>query len=350
MAEKLPKYKKLFTMVFACIFIIQVFLISGINILKYKLENIKPSADAYKVELQTTFIKNTVRGQMRRQLDAIRQSWVLYIQKHPEEQPLLRDSNGFLIYSNSKGDTISYNPATMDRVKITGYAYNIKDKNGNILAQNVRPQWNIEVVKNIINIIASPVKAFGTTGDIIVFDSYTGEMLLDNSEDCKDSPEVLGQDGKRYITLDYKHKNNKNPEATKRVVEQELMWRKDTDENTGIVYYFNEPTDMGTDANNFQKYPLGQYNREFQEKIILPYESVGVDGENAQITVVLGAQESEIYNVYKNIENNYEYQVNSIQTQTELLIIYPIISIILSIIVTILAIFTLLVFKSLKNL
>ena len=62
---------------------------------------------------------------------------------------------------------------------------------------------------------------------------------------------------------------------------------------------FNEETNMNGEADNFSKYPLGNYNRLFIEKMILPYESFGFDGQPMQLTVLLIADEYDIYSAYK---------------------------------------------------
>jgi hypothetical protein len=117
------------------------------------------------------------------------------------------------------------------------------------------------------------------------------------------------------------------------------MWRSDSNPTTGMVYYFNEPIDMGTDANNFTKYPLGNYNREFQEKIILPYESVGIDGQPMQITIVLGAQEQEIITAFKATMKSFESVQKSLNKNIQEGVMFPLISIGVSLLVIFLAMF-----------
>jgi hypothetical protein len=267
--DKLHKYRSLTSKIFAVSAILLLVLLSVSSTFKMLIEQNINNLKKTKTELSETFMENTIREQMRRQLYAMRQGWVAYAESHPQERLIKRDNEGLLIYKNIRGQSISFNPRTMYKVEQSDNDYGIFQKNTNkLLITDARPQWDTEAVKTRLGIIAEPIKAFGKTGDVIVFDSFTGEMILDNSEDCKDTPQVLGKDGHRYITLDYRHPNNVNPTACKRIVEKEMMWRHDSEEGTNEVYFFSEPTDMGNSANDFSKYPLGQYKREFQEKII----------------------------------------------------------------------------------
>lgn len=339
--EKLEKQKRAISMVFIFLLSTQLFLFYGISGMSKDFEGVSKEYSELYVDTEQAFIDDVVRPQIRLELYAIRQAWVQYLVTHKDTELMLKDYAGRYIYADTNGNTLSYNEKTMILEKSLNY-FNIRDKKtGEFLLKNCRQQWNREQVKAILDIIATPVKAFGSTGDVIIFDSFTGEMIIDNSEDCKDTPEVLGSDGKRYITLDYRHPANKNPEACKRVVENEMIWRKDTDHNSKMVYYFSEPIDMGKDANNFVKYPLGEYNREFQEKIILPYESVGVEGQPMQITVVLGAQEAEVSAAFEKIKDDFFEAQNDFSNFVSDSILFPFASVIMSLVVILLAMFVL---------
>jgi hypothetical protein len=332
--ETMEKQKKVISWIFIVLLVVQVLLFDNVTNLGREFNNTTGLITSTNTALAQDFVANSVRGQERIQLNAIRQGWVQYLVAHQGIELLLKDKAGLYIFADKTGKTVSYNPETMYKDKTLDNYFILKDKlTGTVLLNNCRQQWNKDEVKKILDIVATPVKAFGTTGDVIIFDSFTGEMIIDNSENCKDTPEVLGEDGKRYITLDYIHPNNKNPDATKRVVANELMWRSDSNPTTGMVYYFNEPIDMGTDANNFTKYPLGNYNREFQEKIILPYESVGIDGQPMQITIVLGAQEQEIITAFKATMKSFESVQKSLNKNIQEGVMFPLISIGVSLLV-----------------
>jgi hypothetical protein len=339
--KKIELQKKTISILFIILLLIQIFVFYGVSYLEQDFNSIDIEYSEFHATTQQNFVDDVIRPQQRLMLSAIRQSWVQYLIAHKDVELLLKDSNGKYIYANPQGKTISYDEKTMTVQKNLD-SFNIKDRStGKVLLRNCRQQWNREQVKVILDIIATPVKAFGSAGDVIIFDSFTGEMMVDNSENCKDTPEVLGKDGRRYITLDYKHPSNQNPDACRRIIENEMMWRKDSDQNSKMVYYFSEPTDMGEDAEDFTKYPLGKYNREFQEKIILPYESVGVDGQPMQITVVLGTQESEVSAAFKVTEKNYNKVHRIFADTTAKGVLYPLISVSISLVVILLAMFIL---------
>lgn len=341
MLERMEKQKRVMSILFIVLLLIQLFVFYEVSYLEEDFNVINNTYSELHSSTEQNFIEDVVRPQQRLMLSTIRQSWVQYLITHKEVELLLKDNKGKYIYANAKGKTIAYDEKTMIVQKDLSY-FDIKDKKtGKILLSNCRQQWNKDQVKTILDIIATPVKSFGSTGDIIIFDSFTGEMIIDNSEDCKDTPEVLGADGKRYITLDYKHPANKNPEACKRVVEEEMMWKRDTDQNSKMIYYFSEAIDMGKDAEDFTKYPLGEYNREFQEKIILPYESVGVEGQPMQITIVLGAQEKEVSAAFKKTDKRFDDIQKTFSDTTAKGVIFPLISITISLVVILLAMFML---------
>ena len=69
---------------------------------------------------------------------------------------------------------------------------------------------------------------------------------------------------------------------------------------------FNEETKMGTCASNFAKYPLGDYNRQFVEMSIIPYETIGFDGQPMQLTVLSVVDEQDVFYAYKEISLKYK--------------------------------------------
>ena len=299
------------------------------NNMKYIIEKLENN-------VQEVFINKTIRGQQRKMLQGMRQSFINLTNEYNIEL-MEKNSQGYVHYGNIKGESVYFNPSTMYIRNDWGKFYNIHDKNTHeLLAGHVRPYFNKKNVKFILSVVASPYKSFGNTGDVIIFDSYTGQMLMDNSEDCKDTPEVLGKDKNRYITLDYKHRNNKNPNACLKTIEKQMMWRADSTESDKMIYFFNEPKLNTLTANDFSIFPLGEYNREFQEKVILPFETVDIGNTEMQITVILGSQEKEIVENYKEIFSDYQVlkkmQNNIIQKST----LYPNVSVIISLICVIL--------------
>ena len=288
-----------------------------------------------------SFLQNIVRPQMRRTLEGIREGWISYISSHQKTELLLKD-NGNYIYGNKKGEKVVFDERNMTKKKNSNNEYDIYKKDGTLLISKARPQWNKKEIVNILNIIAAPVRCFGETGDCIVFDSYTGEVLLDNSEN-----KTINQNGEKFIQFQTSHPSNKNKKACSETMKK-YMLRNDSDTNSNMIYYFNEPEYMGNDGNNFTKYPLGQYNRDFQEKIILPYKTIGVEGQEMQLTIVLGANEQELYSGVKKQKRDFDIVKANIKTITHKEVLFPIISIAISLFVTIVAIFSirLLIYKN----
>lgn len=271
------------------------------------------------VKIQEAKIEE-IRQQERLTLNGMRQAFINYMNKYNVDL-FERDKNGFIHYGNIKGDSIFFNPKTMYIRNDCGFFYNIHEKkNGNMLACHVRPYWNKSNIEFLLSIVSEPYKQSGSTGDVIIFDSYTGEMIVDNSKDCQATQETMGKDGRSYITLNYKHPGNKNPNACLSTVNDKFMWRKDSTPADKMVFFFNE-TDLNyINASDFKNYPLGKYNREFQEKIILPFETAGIGNTDMQITIVLGAQEQEIVSIYRPIMIEYEALVKNMNLDAEKLL------------------------------
>ena len=156
-------------------------------------------------------------------------------------------------------------------------------------------------------------------------------MIIDNSEDCKPVPNVLGKDNRPYIQLYYKHPANKNMDAFLQTVNNNFMWRRDSTNTDNMILFFSEPKLTYENASNFQDFTLGKYNREFDEKIILPFETLGIGNTDMQITIVLGAQEQEIVYPYKDFIKQYEITSNSINYDAESFIWLTMLSVMLCI-------------------
>lgn len=283
--------------VFFVLLIIQIILFNFIGyIYKDSISNNEALATT-KTLHDTVLISDTIRSQQRNTLQGIRQSWVQYLQTHPST--LVIKNGEKVVYFNNE-TTIYYNEKTMYRKQNSNKLFDIYLKEGDKqIAADTRPQWNDEEVAKILNIIAAPVKSFGNNSSILIFDSYTGKVIMDTS--FVNRTAIPGYS----IFTDYKNPNNKNPEETKIVTDQDLRMRKDTDRFSSIVYMFNESTRMGNNANNFEKYPLGEYNRLFVEKIILPYETIGVDGQPMQLTMSILTDEKDVISPYEKVSKDY---------------------------------------------
>ena len=274
-----------------------------------------------KMQLQIQEAKiQEVREQERRTLQGIRQAFINFTNKYPLDL-FERDRYGNIHYGNIKGDSVFYDPKTMFIRSDTEWFYNIHDKKtNNLIAGHVRPYWNMENIKYVLSVVATPFKQSGNTGDVFAFDSYTGEMLIDNSEDCAPNTLTIGKDKRPYILLNYKHPNNKNPNSCLWTINNKYLWRKDSSPEDKIIFYFNEPILTNENSNNFKDFGLGNYNREFQEKIILPFETSGIGNTDMQITVILGAQEHEIMYLYNPIVTDYKKMIKNIDFDIEKLL------------------------------
>lgn len=340
--QKLKFFKQNITIICIIVLAIQVILFTKVQDVGREMQKNEETLMELRLKSDEALIDKTVRPQQRRILDAIRQSWIQYFNVNPDVELLIKNNEGHLIYASPSGETIDFDSSLMRRVKRPDNYYDIFDKiSGELLAKQVRPQWDSLEIKKVIDIIAAPHKAFGSTGDVIIFDSYTGDMIVDNSEDCKDTPEVIGENGLRNIQLDHLHPNGANPKMMNKVIQEEMMWRHDTEYGDGMVYYFSEEEDFdnGTNANNFALYPFGLYEREFQEKVILPYETVGVEGEKMQITVIIGAQEQEIANGFKEVNEIAMKYSKSLHDQKYSFVLIPIISMSLCLILIVIIMF-----------
>lgn len=142
---------------------------------------------------------------------------------------------------------------------------------------NKDKEWNKEELEEVLNVIVEPIKVFGNKGGITVFDSITGDVFLDTSPHNR------------------KGKNIKD--ATTNAAEiKKLMEKRDTISEEGIVYTLDKGM---TNPKDFAKFPLGKYNREFIEKIILPFESFGFT-KGKQLTILISANEEDIFKKYVN--------------------------------------------------
>lgn len=329
--RKLKRQNTIVVKAFIVLLMVQIVLLSYMQGLAKEADSASAKFTSYKTAAQTAFIDNTIRAQERKMLSAMRESWISYLELNPETQLLQKDENGFYIYENSDKQTLCLNPATMYAEKQVNKRYNVyAKKGGELLLENATLQWNDEEIKDILNIVAAPSKAFGQSGNVVVFDSSTGEIILD-TQSGKAVLGFVGSDGKRYITLDDQLSKN----AT---LIQQYMQKADSDVNTRMVSTLNETTIMD-DPSNFGTYPLGQYSREFQEKVILPYQTVGVDGQDMQLTIVLGAQEQEIMSEYKDVLAQYDSMTSEASTTYQKIIVIPMISMTMCLLIILFAIF-----------
>lgn len=339
--QRLGRLKTVVSTVFIALLIVQIFLFSGVATMGVKFSNDLKSIHDIRSDYAQAFVTDTIRNQLRITLNGARQSWIQYLNTHPNEEVILK-VDGKYVYTNPKGDRIVFDSATMDKRRSEGAFYDIIEKaTGNVLMAHVRATWNTEVVDRILSIIGSPLKGFGPKGYPVIMDAYTGEIIMDVTLPAKPIPDVLQEDGKQNITLWYKSPENQNPAAYQEYV-TELMKRRDTDKTSNLVNLFNEshiPT--MADASDLKAYPLGDYNRKFVEKIILPYETMGIEGQEMQIAIMLSASEGDVFESYKGLKaelSDIESSMNNVLGSN---LLFPLISVLISLVTILLAIFSL---------
>ena len=278
---------------FFLLLIIQIYLINAIVYVCKEYDINSNTLNKSIVKSQEILISDTIRVQQRYMLSAIKQTWMKHLEDY-EDNLLAKDDNGHPIYSNNESN-IGFDIDTMYKVQKESNSFDIyKRSDGTKLIADAKPQWNSEEVDKILSLLVAPIKIFGNNSGAIVFDSYSGEVFLDTTK--------VQRQGS--IFEDSKNKLNKNPEETSITIRDYMMIKKDSDKSSEFIYMFNEETLMGNNSNDFEMYPLGQYNRQFVEQLILPYETFGFDGQPMQLTIMLIADEQDIYKAYVNNTNN----------------------------------------------
>lgn len=246
------------------LFIILVLQISAINFtasIYTEFCNNQERLSIIQTKEYETLINEIVRGQQKHMLSSLKQSWTKYIENN--------NNNNELVFTDEK------------------------------------PQWNSSKVEEILDILVAPIKVFGNNGGMIVYDSNTGEIFLDTTpiQRIKTNKDVS-------IFEDYNHANNKNKEDTQLTAEKFFITKRDSNSISDIVYMFNEPTNMHNESSNFYKYPLGSYNRQFIEMSVMPYETIGFNGQPMQLTVLSVVDEQDIFSSYESLINEELIAIN----------------------------------------
>lgn len=333
------KIKNISSILFIIVLIFQVFVIGYITQTNNSIDNNILEIEQLKTNNDNIFIKDTIRQQQRQTLNAVRQSWLQYLTTNNID--IVLKKNGNYVFEDKNGNTITFNTETMKKIKTNNSNYSIVDKiTGEVILNDCRPAWNMENIEHILNIIATPIKAFGEKSEILVYDVYTGEVIIDNSSNSNSYPEILDEKGYKNILFYINHPENKNPKQYELVI-KELLNKSDTQRISEITSLFYEPNIKEYNSvNDFSKYPFGNYNREFIEKIILPYESIGVEGLDMQLGIAIRSQEQEIYSSYKDNDKEYSTTINKLKHDKSVIFIFPMISTLLSLIVILVALYS----------
>lgn len=332
------RIKNVSSILFIVILIIQVFAFGYITHANDNIDSNITEITALKADLSDTFINDIVRQQQRRTLNSIRQSWIQYITINNSE--ILEKCDNKYVFRNKKS-SINFDPKTMMKIKNVNNLYSIVDReSGNILLNDARPCWNKQTITDILNIIAYPNKTFGENSHIIVYDLFSGEILMDNASSNSLCNEVLDCSKNKNLNLYYKIPENKNPEQYKTLITK-LMNRNDSQQFTKLTSLFYESSNLDFNKlDDFNVYPFGDYNREFIEKIVLPYESIGIEGLDMQLGVLITSQEKELYTIYKDNIDKYDTTLNLLNKEKEILKVIPIVSMLLSLVIIVVALFS----------
>ena len=307
--KKNNKKNSIFFYILIVLLILQILSLNWIFAIKEKSKSTINSINRDLVTNDNILVNDIVRPQQRFIADSIKQSWMKYIED--TKTSLIKENHeGKPIYSNETR-SIPFDKNTMYRNKVGNNKYDIYSKeNKMLLLTDCKPEWDIYHVQQILNFLVAPVKSFGNDGGIIVFDSNTGKIFLDTTPANRKEKEP-----NLSIFEDYKNKLNKNPIQTKREINN-FITKKDSNRLSSFVYSFNESKQMGNNVLNFKEYPLGQYDRLFVEKLVLPYETFGFDGQPMQLTMLIMSDEQDISKAYK--ENDLSIDEN-IKTMNEIL-------------------------------
>ena len=312
--KKIEPYKR-FSIVFIVFFFIQVICFSFIQKSFCDFKNANDSLYNNFNERNSLLINETVRNEQRYNIQSIKQSWINYL--NIEKKSIIEtDSTGsYPLYKNGN-DFIYYNSDTMYRIKTHSNYFNIySKKDESLLIDNAKPVWNRNQLDYLLNLLAAPVKSFGNNGGIIVYDSYSGEVFLDTTPTNR-------TDSNLSIFEDYKNPKCKNNYDVENNIDTFMSLKKDSESIDHFIYLFNEPNIYSnSEASNFNKYPLGKYNREFVEKIILPYESFGFEGQSMKLTLLLVTDEQDITSIYINNTESFYKHINIIDNVYALTII-----------------------------
>jgi hypothetical protein len=245
-----------------------------------------------------------------------------------------KNSNGdYVFYNNLTNETIIYDKDTMILEETFNGFYTLKDKKTlKVIKTNLSPEWNKKELNYFLNIAVRETRLFGNEGDPIIIDQTTKEILIDDSENCKDVPEVM-LNGRRYMSLDWKHPNNMNPEASRWAVEKSLAWDYDSE----WFYFFTEPgiTIEQIENGYYKDFTKEIYKNSTSKGVEIGYTTVikiPYEDFTMKLRVMFGAQAYEFIPNFSKTITSYEKLANSLNNGRVLFILLPILSNLIAII------------------
>ena len=282
---------KIICIILLAVFVVQIFLANVVIVTYNNFKNNQITMVEEKAQATSTVVMEIVSNQQKNQLQAIKQSWVKYLNNNPDIN-LIEKQDGLQIFSNGT-EELKFDPENMVKVisKDNSY-YNIYNLNGEAILLKCRPKWNYDKVYKVIDTLIGSQKNFGNNGGMIVYDSNSGQILLDTT-----SQQRLSKSKNASIFNDDVSIYDLNKSYTHQLITNHLMHKKDTTVSNCLISLFNEDRIKGNPY-DFNKYPLGQYKRQFLDVVTLPYETVGFYGEPLQLTILSVADEQDILKNY----------------------------------------------------
>lgn len=306
MKRNISLNKKMFIL-FIVLFFVQIFCFNYVQKIYYNYNLTKDNIKDELKERNKIFVNETIRNEQRANSRTIKQTWMNYL-SYENKSMIKTDSTGLYPAYKNDSEEIYYNAETMYKIHTVSNYFNIYSKaDDSLIIENAKPEWNVNELDYLLNLLVTPIKTFGNNGGIIVYDSYSGEVYLDTTPEDRTNKNI-------NMFEDYKNKECKNPSAVKSNIDTFIKMKKDSDSIENFIYMFNESNSMEGKYDNYDSYPLGNYNRQFAEKMILPYESFGFEGQPMQLTVILIADEQDIFSIYK--ENDQDFS-NSLKLMTD---------------------------------
>jgi hypothetical protein len=133
-------------------------------------------------------------------------------------------------------------------------------------------------LKFFMDVAVRSTQAFGATGDPYVYDLNTGNYYMNPLKGSASN-----------IRDAYRDPLCSNPTGVQEAV-PDMLSHEDTLYNNYIVGLRSAGDLSYNDAYNLKEFPLGKYNREFTQRILLPLPNVG----ERQIVVAISIQEQDV--------------------------------------------------------
>ena len=141
---------KIICIILLAVFVVQIFLANVVIVTYNNFKNNQITMVEEKAQATSTVVMEIVSNQQKNQLQAIKQSWVKYLNNNPDKT-LLEKQDGLQTFSNVT-EGLKFDPENMVKVisKDNSY-YNIYNLNGEAILLKCRPKWNYDKVYKVID-------------------------------------------------------------------------------------------------------------------------------------------------------------------------------------------------------